>query len=136
MQDDRVERQPLVAADRAAASHVLEAVKEAIEPRADRWILAARQHVGALVRGAERARSAVLGKILPECLRPPSRAACSALARSAAVIALNIRFATYFAMSVSIMLYAATRASSGCVNADHGCASGLSTEGNMIRCCS
>ena len=73
VQDDGIERQPLVAAFGAAASHVLEAVEEPIEPRADRRILVARQDVGAFVRGAERARSAVLGKILAERLRTPSR---------------------------------------------------------------
>src|SRR3954471_5553892 len=67
VQDDRVERQPLVAALRAAAADVLEAVEEAIEPRPDRSGVL-RQRIGALVGGAERARSALVREVLAERL--------------------------------------------------------------------
>jgi hypothetical protein len=60
MQDDRVERQPLVAPFRAAPSHVLEAIEQAIEPRMDVRGLVARQHVRAFVRRAEGARPTVV----------------------------------------------------------------------------
>src|SRR2546421_359794 len=67
VQDDRVQRQPFVAPFRAAAADVLEAVEEAIEPRADgAGVL--RQRVGAFVSGAERARSALVGEVLAEGL--------------------------------------------------------------------
>ncbi len=74
MQDDRIERQPLVAADRAAAAHVLEAVEQAVEPRADRMrrLGIARQRVRALIGRAERARAALAREVLAERLRRPA----------------------------------------------------------------
>jgi hypothetical protein len=74
MQDDRVERQPFIAPFGAAAPYVLEAIEEAIEPGPDVRILIARQHVGAFVCRAERARPPIVRKILTEGLRAPSRA--------------------------------------------------------------
>src|SRR5262249_29119964 len=76
VQDDRVERQTLVAALGAAASDVLQAVEEAGGTGPDRVRLfrVARQGVGAFVRRAERARSALRRKVLAERLRwTPSR---------------------------------------------------------------
>src|SRR3954469_16561789 len=58
VQDDRVQRQPLVAAFGAAAADVLEAVEQAIEARANGSGLF-RQRVRAFVGGAERARPAL-----------------------------------------------------------------------------
>src|SRR6267154_2736750 len=67
VQDDRVERQPLVAPFGAAAAHVLEAVEQTIEPRPDRAGLL-RQRVGPFIRRAERARSALGGEVFAEGL--------------------------------------------------------------------
>src|SRR5438874_13656761 len=73
MQNDRVERQPLVAADGTSPAHVLEAVEQSIETRPHRRHFAG-QRVCALVCRAERARSTVVGKIRAERLRPALRA--------------------------------------------------------------
>src|SRR5438552_4124623 len=73
MQNDRVERQTLVATDRTPPAHVLEAVEQSIETRPNRPHFAG-QRVCALVCRAERARSAVVGKIRAERLRPALRA--------------------------------------------------------------
>ena len=61
VQDDRVERQALVASLGTAAADILEAVEEAIEPRPDgvRFLRIARQRIGAFVRRAKRAGSAL-----------------------------------------------------------------------------
>jgi len=77
MQNDRVERQPLVATHRTAAAHVLEAVEEAIEARADRMRLVriAGKRVGAFVGSSEGAGAALIGEVFTESLRrPPSGA--------------------------------------------------------------
>src|SRR5947207_991753 len=71
VQDDRVERQPLVAPFRAAAPDVLEAIEQAIEPGPDRAGFL-RQRVGAFVRRAERARATLGGKVLAERLAGPA----------------------------------------------------------------
>jgi hypothetical protein len=67
MQDDGVERQPLVAAYGAAAADVLEAVEQTIEAGTDRFRVL-RQRVSAFVRRAERARAAFVREVLAECL--------------------------------------------------------------------
>src|SRR5262245_2706663 len=74
MQDDRVQGKALVAAHRAAPADVLEAVEQPVEARANRVRLVriARQRVSALVRGAERARSAGFIEVLAERLRGPA----------------------------------------------------------------
>src|SRR5580765_6240725 len=71
VQDDRVEREPLVAALRAAAADILEAVEQAVEPRPDRAGLL-RQRVCALVGRAERARATLGGEIFAERLAGPA----------------------------------------------------------------
>src|SRR6185436_10233737 len=68
VQDDCVERQPFVAADRASATDVLEAVEQAIESRPHRDGIVG-QRIRAFVRGAERARSALAGEVFTEGLR-------------------------------------------------------------------
>src|SRR5919201_1831987 len=74
VQDDGVERQPLVAADRAAAPDVFQAIEETMKSRAD-GLDFTRQRVRAFVRRAKRAGSAVLGEVLAEgLLRPATRA--------------------------------------------------------------
>src|SRR5471030_2553890 len=72
VQDDRVERQALVAPFGAAAADVLEAVEQAIEPGTNRAGFL-RQRVRPFVGRAERARSAGAGEIFAEGLRraPP-----------------------------------------------------------------
>src|SRR5262245_2979126 len=67
MQDDGIERQPLLASDRTLAAYVLQAVEDAIEswPNA---VSVLRQRIRALVRGAKRARAAMLVKVLAERL--------------------------------------------------------------------
>src|SRR6478736_929127 len=67
MQDDRVQRQPLLTADRTAAAHVLEAVEQAVEPRPN-GVRVLRQRVRAFVRSPERARPAVIVEVLAERL--------------------------------------------------------------------
>ena len=67
VQDDRVERQPLLAALRALLGDVLEAVEQALQPRPD-GVRVARQCVRALVRRPERARSAEIVELLAERL--------------------------------------------------------------------
>ena len=74
VQDDRIEREALVAPLGAAPADVLEAIEQAVEPRANRAHFV-RQRVGAFVGGAERALSAAAGEIFAERLRrAPSRA--------------------------------------------------------------
>src|SRR3954449_5749433 len=71
MQDDRVQRQPLVAAFGAASADVLQTIEEAIEARPDRTSFL-RQRIRALVSGPERAGATCVGEIFAECLvRPP-----------------------------------------------------------------
>src|SRR5215471_1380031 len=74
VEDDRVERQPFVAANRASAAYVLQAVEQPIEPRADgmRFLRIARQRVRAFVRGAQGARAALGREVLAERLRRTS----------------------------------------------------------------
>src|SRR5579863_8320619 len=67
VQDDRVERQPLVAAFGAATADVLQAVEQAIQPRPDRTGLL-RQRIRAFVRRAKRTRSTLAGEVLAEGL--------------------------------------------------------------------
>lgn len=74
VQDDRVERQPLVAAFWASAADVLETVEEAIHPRPDavRLVRVARQRIGPFVCRTERARSSIVGEIFAERLAWPA----------------------------------------------------------------
>src|SRR5262249_51590145 len=77
VQDDGVERQALVAADRTAAAHVLEAVEQAVESRPDRvrFLRIAWQSVRPLVRRAHGAPPALRREVLAERLcRAPLRA--------------------------------------------------------------
>src|SRR5260221_8448929 len=77
MQDDRIERQPFVAALGAAAADVLQTVEQTLQARADgmRFLRIARQRVRAFVGRAERAGSAVVGEVFAErLLRPALRA--------------------------------------------------------------
>src|SRR6266851_2663213 len=67
VQDDGVERQPLVTPFGAAAANVLQTVEQAIQPRPDRAGLL-RQRIGAFIRRTERARSALVGEVLAEGL--------------------------------------------------------------------
>jgi hypothetical protein len=56
MQDDRIEGKTFVASDRTAPPHVLEAIEQPIETRADgvRFVRIARQRIGAFIGGAKR----------------------------------------------------------------------------------
>src|SRR5438874_136681 len=77
VQDDRVQRKPLLAADRALPADVLEAIEQATHSRADRmrFFRIARQRVRAFVRRAERAGSTRLREVFAEGLsRTPLRA--------------------------------------------------------------
>src|SRR5471032_705376 len=65
VQDDRVERQPLVAALGTLAADVLEAIEQAIEPRPNRAGFL-RQRICAFVRRAQRARAALVRKVFAE----------------------------------------------------------------------
>ena len=69
VQDDRVERQTLVAADRASAPHVLEAVEQAIEPRPDR----ARRPAAAHRRLRRRRRARTIRRCSRSTRRRPAR---------------------------------------------------------------
>src|SRR5436190_6533590 len=71
MQNDRVEWQALVAADRTAPPDVLETIEQSIQPRPDR-LHVARQRVRTFVSGAERAGPASLRKIFAERLSWPT----------------------------------------------------------------
>src|SRR5262245_56311240 len=92
VEDDRVERQSLVAAHGALASQVLEAVKPPIQPGTNRvrFFRVARQRVGTLVRRAERARAAFLREVFAEGL---ARAALGA--RGNRLGELELIFARY-----------------------------------------
>src|SRR6516225_6203795 len=67
VQDDRIERQPLLAAHRTSASHVLQAVEETMQPRSNGMRILG-QRIGAFVGRPERARSAVSVEIFAERL--------------------------------------------------------------------
>src|SRR5262245_30613450 len=71
VQDDRVERETLVAPLRTSAAHLLETIEETMETRADRvgFVRIARQRVCAFVGRAERAGAAGFRKVLAEGLR-------------------------------------------------------------------
>src|SRR6476646_3986330 len=73
MKDDRVQRQPLVAADRTAPPDIFEAIEQAVETRTNGLHLA-RQRIRAFVCRAERARSSIVGEVRAEGLRSALRA--------------------------------------------------------------
>jgi hypothetical protein len=77
VQDDRVERQALVASHRTAAPHVFEAVEQAIHSRTDRvrFLRIARQRIRAFVRRAERARATLVRKVFAKGLAGPASGA-------------------------------------------------------------
>ena len=93
VQDDRVERQPFVAALGATAANVLEAVEESIETRPDgvRLFWIARQRIRAFVGRAERARSTFGRKVLAKGLsRAPLRAFSNRLGELELISAGNL----------------------------------------------
>jgi hypothetical protein len=81
--DHRANRDLLLAAGRAAARHVLETVKEPIEPAGHRVVSVVGQQVDALVSCAEGTRAAFGTEVRAERLR---RAAMSASSRSSSCV--------------------------------------------------
>jgi len=67
--DERADRNLLLAARRAPARRVLQAIEEPIQTLRHGVVRVGRQQVDAFVRGAKRARSAVGAEVAPEGLR-------------------------------------------------------------------